>query len=237
MRSLFGIIISKVFDMESVVINGTLRSGSGKTASLQHRRDGSVPCIMYSRDENITFNANPAELKSLLYTQEFKVAEIHINGAVHRCILKDVQAHPLTDKIIHLDFLKLVKGTPVKVSVPIKLNGIAAGVKTGGKMVQRMRTVMIKAASEDIVSEVQLDVTAMELGQTMRIKDIKPIKGVEIINPGSTPVVGVEVPRALKTDTPAPGTPAPAAAATTAAAPAAAAKAAPAKKEKGGGKK
>lgn len=225
--------------MESVVINGTVRSASGKTASLQHRRDGSVPCIMYSREENITFNANPTELKSLLYTQEFKVAEIHINGTVHRCILKDVQAHPLTDKIIHLDFLKLVKGTPVKVSVPIKLNGIAAGVKTGGKMVQRMRTVMIKAASEDIVSEVQLDVTAMELGQTMRIKDIKPIKGVEIINPGSTPVVGVEVPRALKTDTAAtPGAAAPAAAATTAAAPAAAAKAAaPAKKEKAGGKK
>src|SRR6185436_2793040 len=100
--------------MESVVINGTARAGKGKTASLQQRREGLIPCIMYSREENITFNANPTELKSLLYNQEFKVAEIHINGTMHRCILKDVQAHPLTDKIIHLDFLKLVKGTPVK---------------------------------------------------------------------------------------------------------------------------
>jgi large subunit ribosomal protein L25 len=231
LRSLFGIIFSKVFDMESVVINATARAGKGKTASLQQRREGLVPCILYSRDENITFNANPAELKSLLYTQDFKVAEIHLNGSVHRCILKDVQAHPLTDKIIHLDFLKLVKGTTVKVQVPLKLTGAAAGVKSGGKMVQRMRTVLIKAASENIVPEVKLDVSALELGQTMRIKDIEQIKGVEILNPGSTPVVGVEVPRALKTDTPAAAT---AAAPTTATAPAAAkAPAAPAK----GGKK
>lgn len=224
--------------MESVVINATQRKTTGKTASLQQRREDLVPCVLYSRDENITFNASPAELKSLLYTPDFKVAEIHLNGTIHRCILKDVQAHPLTDKIIHLDFLKLVKGTPVKVQVPLKLTGVATGVKSGGKMVQRMRTVLIKAASEDMVFEVKLDVTNLELGQALRIKDIEPIKGVEILNPGSTPVVGVEVPRALKggtAETPAASTAAPAAAkvpaAAKAAAPAAKA-AAPAKGKK-----
>ncbi len=220
MRSLFGIIISKVLDMESVVINATERTAKGKVASLHNRRNGLVPCILYSKDENISFNASPSELKSLLYTPDFKMAEIHLNGQVHNCILKDIQTHPLSDSVIHLDFLKLVKGTTVKVQIPLKLIGTAAGVKSGGKIVQRMRTVHIKAASENIVSEVQLDVTNLELGQSMRIKDIKPIKGIEIINPGSTPVVGVEVPRALKggTDTPAGTAVTPAAAAPAAAA-------------------
>jgi large subunit ribosomal protein L25 len=175
-----------------------------------------VPCILYSKEENITFNASPAELRSLLYTPDFKMAEIHLNGKVHNCILKEVQTHPLTENILHLDFLKLVKGTAVKVQIPLKLVGTAAGVKSGGK---RMRTVHIKAFSENIVSEVSLDVSNLELGQVMRIKDIKTPSGVEILNPGSTPVVGVEVPRALKsgTDTaaaaPAAGAAAPAAAA------------------------
>jgi large subunit ribosomal protein L25 len=225
LRSLFGNIVSKVIDMESVVINASQRSAQGKSASAQQRRDGMVPCILYSQGENVTFNASPTELKSLLYTPDFKIAEIKLNGTTHRCILKAIQNHPLTDKVIHLDFLKLVKGTPVKVEVPLKLKGIAAGVKSGGKMVQRMRTVMIKADSENIISEVSLDVTALELGQTLRIKDIIAIKGVEILNPGSTPVVGVEVPRALKTDAPAAAT---AATPTTATAPAKA-EAAPAK--------
>ncbi len=227
MRSLFGIVISKVLDMESVVINATERKGRGKVASLHNRRDGLVPCILYSKEENITFNASPAELKSLLYTPDFKMAEIHLNGKVHNCILKEVQTHPLTENILHLDFLKLVKGTPVKVQIPLKLVGTASGVKSGGKLVQRMRTVHIKANSENIVSEVTLDVSNLELGQVMRIKDIKATSGVEILNPGSTPVVGVEVPRALKggADTAAatPGAPAAAAAP-------AAAKPAPAKK-------
>jgi large subunit ribosomal protein L25 len=221
--------------MESVKINGTARSTMGKKASFHQRKDGLVPCVLYSKSENISFNANPAELKSLLFTPEFKVAEIHIDGKMHRCILKDIQAHPLTDSIIHIDFLKLIEGSKVKVQIPIKLNGVASGVKAGGKMVQRMRTVLIRAASEDIVSEVNLDVSNLELNQTMRIKDILPIDGIEILNPASTPVVGVEVPRALKTEpvaastaaTPTTATAAPAAAK----APAAKAPAAPAKKK------
>ncbi len=184
--------------METVVINGRSRTEIGKSASRSYRRQGEVPCVLYAKDECIHFNANPAELRSLLYTPEFKVAEIHIDGKAHRCILKEVQTHPVSDQVIHLDFLKLVKGTSVKVEVPLRLKGAAVGVKSGGKLVQRIRTVKIKAASENIVSEVSLDVSNLDLGQTMRIRDIEAIQGVEIINPASTPVVGVEIPRALK---------------------------------------
>lgn len=186
--------------METVVLNATPRSTYGKFAANNQRKEGLVPCVMYSKDENISFNASPAELRSLLYTQVFKTVDIHLNGKVHKCILKEVQTHPVSDSIIHLDFLKLVKGTSVKVHVPINLTGSAVGVKSGGKLVQRIRTVLIKAASENIVPEVKLDVSKLDLGQTMRIKDILPIQGVEILIPASTPVVGVEIPRALKSE-------------------------------------
>lgn len=184
--------------METVVINGSVRSEVGKVASNRLRRNGEVPCVLYSKEGNLMFTAKPAELKALLYTPKFKVADIQLNGQTHRCILKEVQTHPVTDEVTHLDFLKLIKGTTVKVEVPVVLTGSAVGVKSGGKLVQRIRTVHIKASSENIVPEVHLDVTKLDLGQTMRIRDIEPIAGVEIVNPSSTPVVGVEIPRALK---------------------------------------
>lgn len=90
--------------METIVLNATPRSAFGKFASNSQRKEGLVPCILYSKDENICFNASPAELRHLLYTQDFKTADIHLNGQVHRCILKDVQTHPVTDSIVHLDF-------------------------------------------------------------------------------------------------------------------------------------
>ncbi|MBK9107013.1 MAG: 50S ribosomal protein L25 [Saprospiraceae bacterium] len=184
--------------METVVINASPRTDTGKVASNRYRREGVVPCVLYSKEGNLQFNAQPSELKALLYTPKFKVAEINFNGQTHRCILKEVQTHPVTDQITHLDFLKLIKGTPVKVEVPVTLKGAAVGVKSGGKLVQRIRTVHIKASSENIVPEVYLDVTKLDLGQTMRVRDIIPVSGVEIVNPASTPVVGVEIPRALK---------------------------------------
>lgn len=184
--------------METVVINGQSRTQTGKSASNRYRKEGMVPCVLYSREENIAFTANPGELRSLLYTPKFKLAEIKLDGKSHTCILKEVQTHPVTDAVTHLDFLKLVKGSNVKVQVPLTLTGSAVGVKSGGKLVQRMRTVLVKAASENIVSELFLDVSKLDLGQTMRIRDIEPVKGVEILNPGSTPVAGVEIPRALK---------------------------------------
>lgn len=90
--------------METVVLNASPRTAYGKAASKGERDKGLIPCVLYSKGENITFNANPTELRPLLYSPDFKVADIHLNGQVHRCILKDVQAHPVTDSIIHLDF-------------------------------------------------------------------------------------------------------------------------------------
>lgn len=184
--------------MQSVSITGKERAKTGKTAANSFRREGLVPCVLYSKSENIQFNASPAELKSLVYTPDFKVADIDINGKNYRCILKELQFHPVTDQLIHIDFLKLEKGASIKIEVPLKLEGNAVGVKSGGKLTQRLRTLRIKTTPEAMVSELKLDISALDLGQNMRVRDIQVPNGVEIINAAATPIVSIEVTRALK---------------------------------------
>lgn len=185
--------------MQSVAIQGQTRDQIGKEAAKRYRKSGMVPCILYSKSENIQFCVNPADLKPLIYTPDYKVAEISIDGVLHKCILKEIQWNPTTDEVIHIDFLKLVPGTPVKVELPIRLKGTSVGVKSGGKLVQRMRMVKVKTVPEHMVSEMTADISSLDLGQTMRIRDIKAVQGVEILTPAATPIVSIEIPRALKT--------------------------------------
>jgi large subunit ribosomal protein L25 len=212
--------------MQSVKLIAQERPNFGKSAANNYRRDGLVPCVLYAKDENILFNANPTELKSLIYTPDFKLVDIEMDGKSHRCILKEIQFHPLTDAIIHIDFLKLVKGSQIKVEIPLRPSGAAIGVKSGGKLVQKVRTVKIKTTPEKLVSEILIDVTNLDLGQSLRIRDIVSLDGVAILNTAATPIFSVEIPRALKSATTETAAPAKAAAAPAAAAP----KSAPAKK-------
>ncbi len=187
--------------MQSVTINGQERVKTGKSASNAYRRSGLVPCVLYSKDENIQFNADPGELKTLIYTPDFKLANIVLGGNTHRCIMKELQFHPITDAVIHIDFLKLVEGTTIKVDVPLKLTGSAVGVKSGGKLLQKVRALKIKTVPEKMVHEIKVDVTALDLGQSMRIREIENIDGIEILNASGIPFVTVEIPRALKSAT------------------------------------
>lgn len=184
--------------MKTIALNGQMRDKTGKSAAKVYRNSGMVPCVLYSKGENIQFCASPADLKNIIYTADFKVVDVNLGGKTHQCILKELQFHPLTDQVIHIDFLKLVKGETIRIEVPIRITGNAAGVKTGGKLLQKLRTAKIKTTPEQMVTEVSLDVTTLEVGQTMRIRDIKAIPGVEFINTQATPVVSVEITRALK---------------------------------------
>lgn len=213
--------------MQTVEINAKDRITASKTGLRGMRQEGLVPCVLYSKEENLTFAAPAAEIRHLVYSPDFKIAHINLNGSTYKCILKDIQFDPVSDKVTHIDFLKLVKNTTIKVSVPLRTKGQAVGVKSGGKLMQKIRSVLIKTTPEHLVSEMFVDISALDLGQTMRVKDIISVQGVEIQLPGSTPVASVEIPRALKTadaDAAAPAAAAPAAAKPAAAKPAAPAK-------------
>lgn len=185
--------------MQTVEINGHDRVAASKVGLKKMRTDGMVPCVLYSKEENVVFGAPAAEIKNIVYTPDFKVADIKLNGTTHCCILKDIQFDPITDRVIHIDFLKLVKGSTIKVSIPLRAKGAAIGVKSGGKLLQKMKNILIKTTPEKLVSEMFIDISSLDLGQTMRIRDIIPVDGVEILNPAATPVISVEIPRSLKT--------------------------------------
>jgi large subunit ribosomal protein L25 len=184
--------------MQSVVINGTLRENVGKKASKDAKKEGRVPCVIYGNKENIHFEVLPIDVRDVVYTPDFKIAEIVVGGKTHRCILKDLQFHPLTDKLLHCDFLELVPGKPVIAEVPVRFSGTAPGVKLGGKMLPKLRRVKVKALPEHLTDEVIVDISKMQLGSSVRVRDIAAPEGVEVMSQGSIPVATIEIPRSLR---------------------------------------
>lgn len=184
--------------MDIVAVSGKLRTNVGKRASAQIRREGGIPCVMYDAKSVVHFTAEFNEIKKVIYTPKFKLAEITIDGKTYKCIVKEFQMHPVTDAITHIDFLHLLEGQPVKIEVPVKFVGTSPGVKAGGKLQQMLRRVKLKTTVEHLVDEVNLDISNLQLGQSIRIRDIEPNEGVQIMNSGATPVAIIEIPRALR---------------------------------------
>ncbi|MBK8923982.1 MAG: 50S ribosomal protein L25 [Saprospirales bacterium] len=186
--------------MEIIAIKGQPKEQSGKQAAKQIRNSGMVPAVMYKSGggEAVQFSANPAEFRHLVYSAKFKLAEVELNGQKHRCILKDIQFHPVTEEVRHIDLLELVPGVAFKAVVPLRFSGQAPGVKAGGKFLPTLRKINILTTPEKVVDEVVADISTMELGDTIRVRDINLQDGVRITNNGAIPIASIEVPRALR---------------------------------------
>ena len=184
--------------MEKVAVSGTLRTELGKKGSAQVRREGKIPCVMYDAKNVIHFSTTINDVKHLIYTPKFKLAEIEIDGKTYECIIKDYQMHPVTDEVIHIDFLHLLEGQSVKIQVPVEFVGSSPGVKVGGKLQQMLRRVSLKTTPKHIVDKVTLAISNLELGHSVRIRDLQEMEGVEVMNNPGVPVALVEIPRALR---------------------------------------
>ena len=184
--------------MEVLNINGTSRATTGKKANKALRREGLVPCVIYGGKEVVHFSSKSKSFKELIYTADFKLAEIAVDGKTYKCTLKDMQFHPVTDEVIHLDFVELVDKQRVTLEVPLRFTGSAPGVKVGGKLMTLLRRVKIKVAPENMVDHLNVSIEELNLGQSVRIRDIEVPDGVEILNAPALPVGAVEVPRALR---------------------------------------
>ena len=215
--------------MKTITIEGQLRTGKGKTYSRSLRSQGLVPGVIYGGSQEVNFAAPVIAFKNLLYTSEFQLAEINIDGSNYRCILKDVQLNKVSDEVAHLDFLELVEDKKVVATIPIRFTGTAVGVKGGGKLVTKMKTLKVKTLPKYLKENIEVDLTNLELNQNIRVEDVKD-PNYEILNSPRIPIASVVMTRQLKQEeaavVPAAGAPAKAAPAAAAAAPA---KAAPAK--------
>lgn len=184
--------------MQSVQVSGELRENLGKKDSKATRREGLVPAVLYGAGDPVHFTIKPLDVRSLVYSAEFKLADLTVGGKSYQAIVKDYQFHPVTDDLRHIDFLALQPNHPVKVQVPVVFEGTSPGVRVGGKMLVNVRRVKIKATPEKLVDKLSLNIGKMELGSSIRVRDIVPIDGVEIMNPAGQPVATIEVPRALR---------------------------------------
>ena len=184
--------------MNTVNVTATSRTDTGKKSTKAVRNSGGIPCVMYGGKEVVHFTTTHNAVKSLIYTPDFKVAEIDMDGSTQRAIVKTAQFHPVTEKIMHIDFLRLIDGIPVNLELPVKFEGSSPGVKLGGKLQQSLRRIKVKTTPEKMVDVLTLDVSNLELGESIRVRDLQVPEGIQVMVAPATPVAAVEIPRALR---------------------------------------
>jgi len=215
--------------MKTITIEGHLRTEIGKQATRQLRSEEKVPGVIYGGAKEVNFSAPATSFKTLVYTPDFQLAEIKVDGNSYRCILKDLQFDKVTDSLIHADFLELVEDKKVVATIPIKFTGAAKGVKDGGKLITKMKSLKIKTLPKYLKENIEVDLTELELNGNVRVQDVKA-ENYEILNSPRIPIASVVLTRQLKQEEAAVTAPAGAKPAAAAAAPAAAGKAPAGKK-------
>ena len=215
--------------MKTITIEGQLRTEMGKKATRQLRSQGLVPGVIYGGAKDISFATSAKAFKPLVYTPDFQLAEIKLNGQTHKCILKDLQFDKVDESLLHVDFLELVEDKKVIANLPLKLTGTPAGVKAGGKLTVKMKTLKVKTFPKYLKENIEVDITSLELNGNIRVEDVQE-KNYEILNSPRIPIASVGLTRALKQEEAAAATATPTAAAPAATTPAAKAPAKAAKK-------
>ncbi|CAN5456741.1 50S ribosomal protein L25/general stress protein Ctc [soil metagenome] len=185
--------------MKTFEIKGTRRSSITKQEVKSLRNSGKVPCVLYGGDEQIHFSAETANFKGLIYTPEVYMVKIYVDGTEYMATLQDVQFHPVNDAINHVDFLQVFKDKPVTMSIPVRTTGASEGVKMGGKLVLKARRLKIRGISSTLPDAINVDISGLKIGNTIRVKDLK-IDGVEIMDSPSNVIVSVNMTRNVAAD-------------------------------------
>jgi large subunit ribosomal protein L25 len=214
--------------MKSITIEGQLRTDSGKKATRQLRSQKMVPGVIYGGSKEINFSAPATAFKDIVYTSDFMLANVIIDGTSYRCILKDLQFHKVSDLLLHVDFLELVESKKVIATLPLNYIGVPAGVKAGGKLVLKMKSVKVKTLPKYLKEHIDVNIEKLDLNENIRVQDVIA-ENMEVLNSPRIPIASVTLTRQLKQEeSAAPKAAAAPAAAKAAAAPAATKAAAPA---------
>ncbi|MBA2407343.1 MAG: 50S ribosomal protein L25 [Chitinophagales bacterium] len=187
--------------MQSISIEGQVRQFTGKSQTRELRKNGQVPCSLYGSNKNVNFSAPATSFKDLVYTPEFFTAKITLNGSVIDAVMQDLQFDPVTDNLIHIDFMEIDPDKKLTLELPIRLEGIPAGVRAGGKVNQRMKKMKVRLLPKDLIEHITIKIDHLELGRSVRVGDFE-IPGVEFLNAQNIPIVSVLIPRAAKEEAP-----------------------------------
>ena len=180
--------------MKSLAISVKVRDNVGKSNSKALRNQGNVPCVLYGGEKQVCFYAHENDFRKLVYTPDVFVVELSIDGDIKKAIMQDIQFHPVTDKILHIDFLEVFEDKPVVLSIPVILNGLAIGVRNGGNLMFRRRKIITKGLIQNLPDSIEIDIENIDIGQFVYIKDIS-VDGCEFLAPDSSVIVGVKTAR------------------------------------------
>lgn len=183
--------------MKKTEIVGFKRADLGKTAAQKLRAEGYVPSVLYGGEQQVHFYAPTILFRPLLFTPDVYEVTLNIEGELHKAVLQDTQFHPVNDMLIHADFLEILPGKEVTVEVPIKLVGTSEGVIKGGKLNQKLRKLRVRGEADNIPDYIELDVTKLGLGKSLKVEAIKT-EGYTVLSNRSIPVVTIDIPRALR---------------------------------------
>lgn len=183
--------------MKSFEITGSLRTEKGKKFAKQLRRQEAVPAILYGGKENVMLSVVERDLRDLIYTPFVYLVNIKVEGKSYKAIVKDIQYHPVSDKVIHIDFLQLFDDKKVTIGIPVELVGSSEGVKQGGKLSLITRKLRVSGFPKDLPDNLQIDITDLNLGKSKLVGDIN-LKNIDIIDSKSTVIANVKLTRAAR---------------------------------------
>lgn len=176
--------------MKTIEIKGSTRTDLGKKATKALRKNGNVPCIIYGGKENINFFANEADFKHLVYTPEVYLVKIDVDGKVVTAAMKEIQFHPVSDAIQHIDFLQVFEDKALEINIPVKIVGSSIGVKKGGKLSLAKRHLRVKALPKFLPDFLEINIDTLDVGQSIKVGNLS-FNNINVLNGDREPVVSI----------------------------------------------
>ena len=188
--------------MKSIEIKGTARTIAERSSEQARalkvlRKENGVPCVLYGGKEVVHFSVTVEGLRNLVYTPHIYVVDLVIDGKKYNAIMKDIQFHPVKDNILHVDFYEIDEAKPIVMEVPVQLEGLAEGVKAGGKLSLQMRKLKVKALYNLIPERLVVNVSHLGLGKTVKVGELS-FEGLELLNAKEAVVCAVKLTRAAR---------------------------------------
>lgn len=183
--------------MQTLELKGEIRKDLGKKATKQVRKNEMVPCVIYGSEQPIHFAAHENEFKNLVYSPNVYLVNLNLDGKIYTAIMKDIQFHPVSDKILHVDFYFTSEDKPVIIEIPVKLHGFAEGVKAGGKLQLDIRKLRVKALPKYLPDSLDIQIDDLGLGKTIKVSQLN-FENLDILNAANAVVVSVRLTRAAR---------------------------------------
>ena len=183
--------------MKTLVVKGQKRNSLGKKEAKLLRSQEIVPAVLYGAGDPVHFSVPFSELRQLVYTPGVFLIDLDIDGTVYPSIMQDIQWHAVNEQILHIDFLKIEENKKVKIDVPVRVTGLAKGIKAGGKLKTNLRRLKVKALAKDLPDNIEINVTKLGIGQSIKVGDLS-LKDIEILDKKSNVVVAVTITRAAR---------------------------------------